>query len=228
MLASMERNTSASYAPLLEFAQDFSMRNTSRFSTSLEDIDKEDIENRMQSKSKSINPFHYYDQLIASSFEILKSPLVKIDKTGLGLLVEGIFEKNMGAVKELNIEDEIRTFISTVEFIKYYGFYQYSYPEEKLLETYVVGKYSEVQEVSKIYERQYLGEIQFEIFTNNEQANRGLLRLLLRIELNLRKVFSYLNLSFHYTPIILALEDRIEADAILIYDRGKCLSDRSI
>jgi len=227
MLASIERNTSASYTPLSEFAQDFSMRNTSRFSTSLEGVNKEDIESRIQTKSKSINPFHYYDELITSHFEVLKSHLVKIDKTGLSLIIEGMF-KNMGAVKEFGIEDKIRTFISTIEFTKYYGFYQQSYPEETLLETYVVGKYSEVQEVSKIYRRKYLEEIQFEIFTTNEQADRGLLRHLLGIELNLRRIFSSLNLSFHYTPVILALKDRIEAGAILIYDREKCLSDRNI
>jgi len=227
MLASKERNASASYTPLLEFDRDFSIRNISRFSTSLEEVDKEDIENRMQTKSRSINPFHYYDELVTSYFEILKSHLVKIDKTGLDLIVEGMFE-NIGIVEELNIEDEIRTFISTKEFIRYYEFHQHSYPEETLLETYVVGKYSKVQEVGKIYRRQYLEEIQFEIFTTNEQADRGLLRFLLGIELNLRKIFSSLNLSFHYTPIILALKDRIEADAILIYDREECLSDRNI
>lgn len=226
MLASKERNTSVSYTSLLEFARDFSMRNTSRFSTSLEGMDKEDIENRMQTKSRSINPFHYYDELITSYFEILKSHLVKIDKTGLDLIAEGMFE-NMETVK-VNIEDEIRTFISTVEFIKYYEFYQQPYPEETLLETYIVEKYSKVQEVSKIYRRQYLEEIQFEIFTTNEQADRNLLRLLLGIELNLRKIFPSLNLSFHYTPMRLALRDRIEAGAILIYDREKCLSDRNI
>ena len=193
MLASIERNASASYTPLSEFARDFSMRNTSRFSSSLEDVDKEDIENRIQTKNKSINPFHYYDKLITSYFEILKSQLVKIDKTGLSLIVEEMFE-NMGAVKEFGIEDKIRTFISTIEFIKYYGFYQQLYPEETLLETYVVGKYSEAQEVSKIYRRKYLEEIQFEIFTTNEQADRGLLQRLLGIELNLRKIFSRLNL----------------------------------
>jgi len=227
MLASIARNVSASYTPLSEFARDFSMRNISRFSPSLEDVDKEEIENRIQTKNKSINPFHYYDELITSYFENLKSQLVKIDKAGSGLIAEGPFE-NIGTVKELNIEDEIRTFISTVEFTKYYGFYQQSYPEETLLETYVVGKYSEVREVSKIYRRKYLEEIQFEIFTTNEQADRELLRLLLGIELNLRKIFSYLNLSFHYTPMRLALKDRIEAGAILIYDREKCLSDRNI
>lgn len=227
MLASIERNASASHTPLLEFARDFSMRNTSRFSTSLEGVDKENIENRMQTKSRSINPFHYYDELITSYFEILKSHLVKIDKTWLDLIVGEMFE-NMGIVKELNIEDEIHTFITAVEFIKYYEFYQQPYPEETLLETYVVEKYSKVQEVSKIYKRQYLEEIQFEIFTTNEQADRGLLRFLLGIELNLREIFSSLNLSFHYTPIILALKDRIEAGAILIYDREKCLSDRNI
>jgi len=227
MLASIERNTSASYTPLSEFAQDFSMRNTSRFSTSLEGVNKEDIESRIQTKSKSINPFHYYDELITSHFEVLKSHLVKIDKTRLGLIVEGML-KNMGAAKESGIEDKIRTFISAIEFTKYYGFYQQSYPEEILLETYVVGKYSEVQEVSKIYKRKYLEEIQFEIFTTNEQADRELLRLLLGIELNLRKIFPYLNLSFHYTPMRLALKDRIEVSAILIYDREKCLNDRNI
>lgn len=227
MLASIARNASASYNPLSEFARDFSMRNISRFSASLEDVDKEDMENRIQTKNKSINPFHYYDELITSYFENLKSQLVKIDKAGSGLIAEGPFE-NMGTVKELNIEDEIRTFISTVEFIKYYGFYQQLYPEETLLETYVFGKYSEVREVSKIYRRKYLEEIQFEIFTTNEQADRELLRLLLGIELNLRKIFPRLNLSFHYTPIILALKDRIEADAVLIYDREKCLSNRNI
>jgi len=227
MLASKERNASASYASLLEFARDFSMRNTSRFSTSLEGLDKEDIENRMQTKSRSINPFHYYDELITSYFEILKSHLVKIDKMGLDSIVEKMFE-NTGIVEELNIEDKIRTFISTKEFIKYYEFYHQPYPEETLLETYVVEKYSKVQEVSRIYKRQYLEEIQFEIFTTNKQADRGLLRFLLGIELNLRKIFSSLNLSFHYTPIILALKDRIEAGAILIYDREKCLNDRNI
>jgi len=227
MLASIERNASASYTPLLEFARDFSIRNISRFSTSLEEVDIEDIENRVQTKSRSINPFHYYDELITSYFEILKSRLVKIDKTGLDLIVEKMFE-NMGIVKELNIEDVIRTFISTKEFIKYYEFYQQSYPEETLLETYVVGKYSKVQEVSKIYRREYLEEIQFEIFTTNEKADRGLLRFLLGIELNLREIFSSLNLSFHYTPITLALKDRIEAGAILIYDREKCLNNRNI
>jgi len=227
MLALIERNTSASYTPLSQFAQDFLVRNTSRFSTSLKGVDKEDIENRIQIKSKSINPFHYYDELIASYFEILKSHLVKIDKTMLDSIVEEMFE-NMGIVKELNIEDEIRTFISTVEFIKYYGFYQQLYPEGTLLEMYVIGKYSKVQEVSKIYRRKYLEEIQFEIFTTNEQADRELLRLLLGIELDLRKIFSSLNLSFHYTPIVLALEDRIEVGAMLIYDREKCLSNRNI
>jgi len=227
MLASKERNASASYTSLLEFTRDFPMRNTSRFSTSLEGVDEEDIENRMQTKSRSINPFHYYDELVTSYFEILKSHLVKIDKMGLDSIVEKMFE-DTGIVEELNIEDEIRTFISTKEFIKYYEFYQQPYPEETLLETYVVEKYSKVQEVSKIYKRQYLEEIQFEIFTTNEQADRGLLRFLLGIELNLREIFSSLNLSFHYTPIILALKDRIEAGAILIYDREKCLNDRNI
>lgn len=226
MLASKERNTSASDTPLLEFARDFSIRNISRFSTSLEGLDKEDIENRMQIKNRSINPFHYYDELITSYFEISKSHLIEIDKTELDLVVEKMFE-NTAVVKKLNFEDKIHTFIAG-EFIKYYEFYQQSYPEEKLLETYVVGKYSEVQEVSKIYKRQYLEEIQFEIFTTNEQADRGLLRFLLGIELNLREIFSSLNLSFHYTPITLALKDRIEAGAILIYDREKCLNDRNI
>ena len=226
MLALKERNTSASDTPLLKFARDFSIRNTSRFSTSLKGLDKEDIENRMQTKSRSVNPFHYYDELITSHFEILKSHLVEIDKTELDLIVEEMSE-NTGIVKKLNIEDEIHTFIAG-EFIKYYEFYQQSYPEETLLETYVVSKYSEVQEVSKIYKRRYLEEIQLEIFTTNEQADRGLLRSLLGIELNLREIFSSLNLSFHYTPITLALEDRIEADAILIYDREKCLNDRNI